>query len=99
MVLAAACGRMGRIEKGPGVIAETLVLGDKSGTRIFEAELYRLAGELLLRIGESGTSRRASWSSSPILSPSIRFPVSSPEEHFLKVLEIARRQSAKSLAL
>ncbi len=90
---------MGRIEKGPGVIAETLVLGDKNGTRIFEAELYRLAGELLLRIGESGTSRRASWSSSPILSPSIRFPVSSPEEHFPKVLEIARRQSAKSPAL
>jgi hypothetical protein len=86
------------------------------------AELYRLAGELSLRIGEAETaeketekqrrgesenSRKESlpsspvprFSGSPVLSSSAQFPVSSPEACFLKAIEIARRQSAKSWEL
>ncbi len=89
---------------------------DKSGERFYEAELYRLYGELSLRIGETETGRiGASEAKSEQLrgkelgksealpsfadSPFPRFPVSSPEEAFLKAIEIAQRQQAKSLEL
>ena len=60
--------------------------------------MYRLYGELSIRIGETETGRtgdKKTLSDSPIL----RFPDSSPEACFKKAIEIARRQSAKSLEL
>ena len=41
-------GKRGRQRKGSAVLAEALALVDKTGERIYEAELYRLKGELLL---------------------------------------------------
>ena len=49
VVLAEACGRTGQAEEGLAVVAEALALVDKSGLRVFEAELYRLKGELSLQ--------------------------------------------------
>lgn len=49
VVLAEACGRTGQAEEGLAVVAEALALVDKSGLRAFEAELYRLKGELSLQ--------------------------------------------------
>jgi predicted ATPase len=71
---------------------------DKTGERYYEAELYRLAGELSLRIGESETGRIGDKKTLPD-SPIPRFPGSSSEEFFLKAIKIARRQQAKSLEL
>ena len=79
-------------------LVEALAQVEQTGERWYEAEMYRLYGELSLRIGESETGRageRKILSDSPIP----RFPVSSPEEAFQKAIEIARRQSAKSLEL
>lgn len=97
-LLAEAYGKGGRPEEGLHVLNEALGLVHKNGERFYEAELYRLAGELSLRIGAAGTGRSGDkelLSDSPIP----RFPVSSPEACFLKAIEIAQRQSAKSLEL
>lgn len=39
---------MGKVEEGLITLAEALALVDKTGERFYEAELYRLKGELLL---------------------------------------------------
>jgi predicted ATPase len=47
-LLAEAYGKAGQVEEGLTVLAEALTVVDKSGERFYEAELYRLKGELLL---------------------------------------------------
>jgi hypothetical protein len=71
---------------------------DKSGERFYEAELYRLRGELSLRMGERETGRTGE-EEKIAHSPIHPFAHSSPEECFLKAIEIAQRQQAKSLEL
>jgi class 3 adenylate cyclase/predicted ATPase len=46
--LAEAYAQLGRSEEGLAAIAETLELMQKTGLRVFEAELYRVKGELIL---------------------------------------------------
>lgn len=48
-LLAEACKAAGQTEEGLGMVAEALALVEKTGFRFYEAELYRLQGELLLR--------------------------------------------------
>jgi len=84
IMLAAAYAKVGRVEEGLSVVAEALAFVDKTGERVSEAELYRLKGELTLQ-------------KSP--EPGVRSPKSGAEECFLKAIEIARRQQAKSLEL
>ncbi len=47
-LLAEAYGGIGQIEKGLHVLAEALAAAEKTGGRFYEAELYRLKGELLV---------------------------------------------------
>ncbi len=47
-LLAEAYGKAGRTEAGLTVLAEALVNVDQTGQRVYEPELYRLKGELLL---------------------------------------------------
>ena len=72
-------------EEGLTVLAEALAAVNKSGERFYEAELYRLKGELTLK-----QSR-------------VRDPESEVQKeaqaYFLKAIEIARQQQAKSLEL
>ena len=72
------------------VLAEALAVVDKTGERVNEAELYRLKGELTLQ--SSGQSQSQSESRA-------RNPKQKPKQCFLKAIEIARRQQAKSLEL
>ncbi len=46
-LLAEACRETGRLEDGLSALAEALSIADRTG--VFEAEMYRLKGELLLR--------------------------------------------------
>jgi predicted ATPase len=48
-LLAEAQGTMGQSEAGLAVLTEALALVDTTGERWYEAELYRLKGELLLQ--------------------------------------------------
>lgn len=81
--LAAAHGKVGQIEKGLDALAEMLTFVDTTGTREWEAELYRLKGQLTLQSKVQGPKSQ----------------VQEAEECFLKAIEIARRQQAKSLEL
>jgi class 3 adenylate cyclase/predicted ATPase len=48
VLLAEVYGKAGQVEEGLTALAEALAVVDKSGERFYEAELYRLKGELLL---------------------------------------------------
>jgi predicted ATPase len=48
-LLAEAYGKAGQAEEGLAALAEALAVVDKNGERFYEAELYRLRGELLLQ--------------------------------------------------
>jgi len=70
---------------------------DRTGERWYEAELYRLKGELL-RMGEWENGREGADPSVPH-SPALLLPHSSPEACFQQAITIARQQQAKSLEL
>ena len=97
-LLAEAYGKAGQPEDGLNVLDETLATINKTGERWYEAELYRLYGELSLRAGETANGRTGEKSE---VAPSPNLPValSSPEACFLKAIDIAQKQHAKSLEL
>jgi len=76
-VLAAACGKAGRTDDALALEVEALSLVERRDERWWEADIYRVKGDLLL---ESGGSSEA-------------------ETSFNRAIEIARRESAKSLEL
>jgi predicted ATPase len=98
-LLAEAYGKVGQAEEGLAVLAEALATVDKTGERVSEAELYRVKGELTLvrRVGnahqDSGIVAAGTVGGA---HPTIEDEV---EECFWKAIDIARRQSAKSLEL
>jgi predicted ATPase len=82
-LLAEGYGRVGQVEEGLDALAEALALVNKNEERWYEAELYRLKGQLTLK--------------SKVESPKSK--VEEAEGCFWKAIEIARRQQAKSLEL
>jgi class 3 adenylate cyclase/predicted ATPase/DNA-binding IscR family transcriptional regulator len=75
--LAAAYGKAGRTDDALALVAEAVALVERRAERIWEADIYRVKGELLLKSGGS----------------------SEAETCFRHAIEVARRQSAKSLEL
>ena len=65
-------------------------------SRVREAELYRLKGELTLAQSKAQSLKSKAENS---LESSVQSLGSEAEEHFLKAIEVARRQQAKSLEL
>jgi class 3 adenylate cyclase/predicted ATPase len=82
-LLAEAYGKRGQAEECLAGLAEALAAVDKTGERFYEAELYRLEGELTLK--------------SKVQGP--RSKIEEAEEYFERAIEIARQQQAKSLEL
>lgn len=83
-LLAEACGKAGRRTEGLSALAEAQAVVDRGRERWWEAELYRLKGELTLMQAESESSPENQKEA---------------EEHFLQALNIASYQNAKSLEL
>src|SRR5207249_1214 len=89
-------GKVGQPTEGLTVLAEALAVVDKTGERTYEAELYRLNGELSLQ------SRVRSPESE---NPNTQHPTPSTQSEteaeacFHKAIEIARKQHAKSWEL
>jgi predicted ATPase len=85
-VLAEAYGKCGQAEEGLGVLNEAFALvADNTGDPFYEAELYRLKGELMLqRPGVQGIPSSVETEA---------------ERCFLRAIDIARDQQAKSLEL
>jgi TOMM system kinase/cyclase fusion protein len=77
-LLAEAYGYAERAEEGLNILTDAFSFVDEKSERWWQAELYRIKGELLLKLNDR--------------APEI-------EESFRKAIEVARRQSAKSLEL
>jgi predicted ATPase len=84
-LLAEALGEKGRVTEGLEVLAEALTHVEKTEERWYEAELYRLQGELTLQ-------------PLSVTNPH-PFPRAEAEACFCKALNIAGQQEAKSLEL
>ena len=99
-LLAEAYGKMGRAEDGLTALAEALEAVDRTGERYYEAELYRLRGELTLQQENQkskGKNQKAKIETDP--RPLTPDPQGEAEVCFLKAIEIAQHQQAKSLEL
>jgi predicted ATPase len=83
--LAGAYGKAGQAEEGLRLVAEALTRVERTGERKFEAELYRLQGELLLSRVEAEVEADRCYHDA--------------ETCFQRALEVARRQRAKSWEL
>jgi predicted ATPase len=83
-LLASAYGKVGQPEEGLNVLAEALAMMNKTEAFAYTANCYWLKGELTLQ--------------SKVQSPRSKVEAEA-EECFLKAIDIARRQSAKSLEL
>jgi len=82
--IAAGYGLLGRAEEGLTAVAEATAVVNGTGERAYEAELYRLEGELLLQRDAAGASSKVEDES---------------EMRFRQAIEIARRQEARSWEL
>jgi TOMM system kinase/cyclase fusion protein len=83
-LLSEAHGKMGQVEQGLNVLSEAVAIMDKNGERAYEAELYRLKGELIQKA--EGRRQKADVEAEA-------------EACFHQALEVARRQNAKSWQL
>jgi predicted ATPase len=92
-LLAEACGIAGRIEEGLVVVAEALMIGQRCGERFYDAELYRLKGELTLQ------QCRVQSTKCKVTNLQATRPDAQAEACFHQALEIARQQQAKSFEL
>jgi len=79
--------KLGQTEKGLAVVAEALQVVHKTAAWVLEAELYRLKGGLTLQSRAQGSKLQ------------VQSPEEEAEKDFLKAIEIAQRQQAKSLEL
>jgi len=93
--LAEAYRKIGQSEEGLTMLAEALAMVHQNEGRFYEAELYRLKGELTL--AQSKVQSLKSEVTDP--RPLIPDPQAEAEACFQKAIEIARRQQAKSLEL
>jgi predicted ATPase/DNA-binding winged helix-turn-helix (wHTH) protein len=93
-LLAEAYGKTGQAEEGLSVLAEALATVHKTGERHYEAELYRLKGDLTLAQSSVHLASSVTNPNSPTPDPQTQ-----AETCFLQAIEIARRQQAKSLEL
>jgi predicted ATPase len=91
-LLAETYGKGGQVREGLTVVGEALAIVDKNEERFYEAELYRLKGQLVLQ-------SRSPQSTVSDLRPQAPDPQAEAEACFHKAIEIARKQQAKSLEL
>jgi DNA-binding winged helix-turn-helix (wHTH) protein/predicted ATPase len=94
-LLAAAYGRVGQATAGLGALTEAVTLVAHTGERWWEAELYRLQGELSLQSAVQSPESRGSTPHAAHCMPHAE----EAEAHFQQALAVARRQQAKSLEL
>jgi predicted ATPase len=88
-LLAEAYRKVGQIAEGLDTLSEALTIMQKTGERAWEAELYRLKGELTLQQFQVPPSPQP-------LAPNLQ---AEAEACFLTAIAIARQQQAKSLEL
>jgi predicted ATPase len=96
-LLAEAYGNAGHVEEGLAALTEALAVIDQNEERSYEAEVYRLKGELTLaQSSVQGLASSVAHTLHPI--PYTRAEAEA-EVCFGKAIEVARKQQAKSLEL
>jgi predicted ATPase len=88
--LAEAYGQAGQVDEGLGAVTEALGIVDRTNERFYEAEVYRIKGELLLKdeaLLRKGGRRRDE------ACLEVCFP--DAESCFQRAIEVARQQQAK----
>ena len=95
-LLAEGYGQVGQPEEGLTALAEALALVNKNGDRWYEAELYRLRGELTLQKEFNVPGSKFQVIDARCLMPDAQ---GEAEACFLKAIDIARKQQAKSWEL
>ncbi|MGE0826264.1 MAG: adenylate/guanylate cyclase domain-containing protein [Candidatus Binatia bacterium] len=101
-LLAEAYGKGSQTKEGLTVLAKALDFVSRTEERFYEAELYRLKGELTLQNGarDWGLGTDSPSSRAPHLKPQVPSGAEQEAEgYFRKAIEVARRQQAKSLEL
>ena len=109
-MLARGYGRAGQPGEGLAIVEDALAFAERTGERFYEAELYRLKGELILqstttqsRVQSQKAQVQESSECSQFNAPHSQSPAphsqTEAEESFHKALQIARRQLAKSWEL
>jgi hypothetical protein len=109
VLLAEAYGKAGQPEEGFTVLAEALATVDKTGERFWEADLYRLKGQLTLQkfqvsgskfqVEEGLAHHEKSIAEAGTVDGAHPTREGEAEACFLNAIEIAQRQQAKSLEL
>ncbi|NOT54083.1 MAG: hypothetical protein HOP18_05715, partial [Deltaproteobacteria bacterium] len=98
-LLAEASSVVGGGEDGLRLLDEALEVVEGTGERFYEAEVYRLKGELLLMQEIKNQKAKGKRQKSENTDPRPLIPDPHAEACFLKALDIARNQQAKSLEL
>jgi predicted ATPase len=103
-LLAEVYGNTGQPQEGLRMLAEALAVVDQTSACFYEAELYRLKGALTLQEASQkskGKSQKSKVETNPqYLPPNPQGEVEQEVEgYFLKAIDIARKQQAKSWEL
>jgi DNA-binding winged helix-turn-helix (wHTH) protein/tetratricopeptide (TPR) repeat protein len=98
-LIAEAYGRHGQQGEGLKVVAEALTFVERTEERWYDAELYRLYGELSLQPENQKSKIKSQKLKTPNPKSQIPEPRSEAEACFLKAIDIAKHQQAKSLEL
>jgi predicted ATPase len=102
-LLAQAYGENGQPDEGLRQLAGVLTQVDKTGERFYEAEVYRLKGELTLQLESKWQKSKIKRQNLEVLDPKsqIQNPDSQGEAEvcFQQALTVSRKQQAKSLEL
>jgi predicted ATPase len=89
-LLAEMCGKLNQVETGLSLLNEGLEVANMTEERFYEAELYRLKGELTIQSEASQSGAGASLKSTC---------TEKAEEFFQHALDVARRQNSKAWEL
>jgi DNA-binding winged helix-turn-helix (wHTH) protein/tetratricopeptide (TPR) repeat protein len=99
LLLADVYRKTDQVESALQALVDAVTAVEQTGEGTFEAELYRLQGELLLAQENQKSKGKNQKSANFNLQSAIPNPQSEAEECFLKAIAIARQQQAKSLEL
>ncbi|NOT57554.1 MAG: hypothetical protein HOP18_23355 [Deltaproteobacteria bacterium] len=103
MMLAEACEQAGKPDERLTALSEAFEVMERTGGRLYAAELYRLKGTLTPQKFQvlSSELNKVQGPKSSTTSPQILNPKSQEEAEacFLKAIEIARKSQTKSLEL
>jgi class 3 adenylate cyclase/tetratricopeptide (TPR) repeat protein len=102
--LAVGYGGAGQVDDGLATITEALRLVEKNDERLYEAEVYRIKGELLLaqeglRLQAEGFREKTEEEGVRPQAEGFREKTEEAEACFRRAIEIAQKQQAKSLEL